>query len=297
MRVFVTGATGFVGSAVVAELLQAGHHVLGLTRSQEGAAVLTSAGAEAQVGTLQDPEALRAAASACDGVVHTAFNHDFSRFAASCEEDRQAIKVLGEALAGSGRPLLVTSGAAVIRSGPFALESDPAVPTTPEYPRASETATAALVAKDINARVVRLPFSVHGPGDHGFVPMLIGIARERGFAAFVGDGGNRWPAVHRRDAARVYRLALETPEASGPFHAVGEEGVGFKEIAETIGKGLGLPVRSVSPDEAASHFGFLGAFAGTDAPVSRAWTQKVLGWEACEAGLLEDIASSGYFAG
>lgn len=295
MRVFVTGATGFVGSAVVSELLQAGHQVLGLSRSERGAALLRSQGAQVQIGSLEDHDSLRDGARASDAVVHTAFNHDFSRFAASCEEDRAAILALGEGLSGTYRPLLVTSGVAVVRSGPVATEADPAVPTSPAYPRATEAATAELVQAGINARVVRLPFSVHGPGDHGFVPMLIGIAREKGFAAYVGDGENRWPAVHRLDAARAYRLALETPETDGPFHAIGEEGIPFRAIAEAIGQGVDLPVRSLTPDDAGSYFGFLGIFAGMDGPASCDRTRAALGWQPAECGLLADIGRSGYF--
>lgn len=297
MRVFVTGATGFVGSAVVSELLQAGHRVLGLTRSDGGAEALAAGGADVLRGTLEETDSLRAGADSCDAVIHTAFNHDFSNFAAGCETDRAAIEAMGGALSGSSRPMLVTSGLAVIPSGPVSTEQDPAVPASPDYPRASEAATERLAANGVNARVVRLPFSVHGAGDHGFVPMLIDLARRTGFAGTVGDGGNRWPAVHRQDAARLYRLALETPEADGPFHAVGEEGVPFGEIAAVIGRRLGVPVKALSPREAGEHFGFLGVFAGMDAPSSSRQTGLKLDWQPSRPGLLADMEEAGYFVG
>jgi len=297
MRVFVTGATGFVGSAVVSELLQAGYRVLGLARSEKGGAALAAKGADVLRGVLEDPLVLRTGAESCDAVIHTAFNHDFSNFAASCETDRMAIELMGDVLAGSARPMLVTSGLAVTPSGLVSMERDPAVEPTPHYPRASEAATVRLAEKGVNARVVRLPFSVHGAGDHGFVPMLIGVARRTGIAATIGDGRNRWPAVHRLDAARVYRLALEAPEANGPFHAVAEEGVALGDIAAVIGGKLGVPVRALSPDEAMDHFGFLSDFAGLDAPSSSLYTRSQLGWEPSRPELLADMQQTDYFSG
>lgn len=289
MRIFVTGATGFVGSAVVPELLAHGHQVVGLARSDAGAAALLAVGAEVVRGVLEDSEVLSRAAADADGVIHTAFNHDFSRFAENCQLDRRAIEALGEG--SMGKPLLVTSGTARLAPGRLALETDIPAEGVDGYPRLSEATAAGLIAKGVKASTVRLAPSTHGPGDHGFVPMLIDIARRTGVSAYLGEGENRWSGVHRLDAAKVYRLAIERGVGGERYHAVAEEGVAFKEIAAAIGKGLGLPVES----RTAEHFGWFAMFAGMDAATSSVWTRETLGWTPTEAGLLEDIETAGYF--
>jgi len=291
MRVFVTGATGFVGSAVVQELLAHGHQVLGLARSENGAAALEAVGAEVVRGVLEDAGLLTHATASADGVIHTAFNHDFSRFAENCDLDRRAIEALGAGLVGSDKPLLVTSGTARLAPGRLAVETDLPAEGVDGYPRVSEATAAGLVAKGVRASTVRLAPSTHGAGDHGFVPMLIDVARRTGVSAYIDEGENRWSGVHRLDAAKVYRLALERGVGGERYHAVAEEGVPFRDIAAAIGRGLGLPVES----RPAEHFGWFAIFAGMDAATSSAWTRETLAWTPTGPGLIEDIAAAGYF--
>jgi nucleoside-diphosphate-sugar epimerase len=293
MRIFVTGATGFIGTAVVRELIDAGHQVLGLARSDAAAKSLVAAGADVHRGSLEDRERLRSGAAAADGVIHTAFIHDFSNYGPAAEADRRAIETLGGALAGSDRPLIITSGTLLAqRQGSLATEEDA---PSPSFPRKSEEAALALVARGVRASVLRLPPSVHGNGDHGFVPRLISIAREKGVSAFIGDGLNRWPAVHRIDAAHLYRLVLEKSCAGASYHGVADEGVPTREIAEVIGRQLNVPVVSKSHEESADHFGWIALFFGMDSPASSAQTQERLRWRPVQPGLIADLNAEHYF--
>lgn len=295
MRVFVTGATGFVGSAVVQELINAGHEVLGLARSEESAKLLAAAGAQVNHGDLEDLESLKAGAAQTDGVIHTGFIHDFARFKEVCEVDRRAIEALGEALAGTDKPLIVTSGTALVTPGQLATENDKRAADSPN-PRQTEEAADAVAAKGVRVAVVRLPPSVHGEGDHGFVPILINLARQKGVAVYTGEGNNVWPAVHRTDAAKVFRLAVEKNAQGGTrYHAVAEKGIPFKQIAEVIGKRLNVPVESKSPEEAAVHFDWFAHFAAFNNPSSSQQTKEQLNWEPVNIGLIEDIDNDYYF--
>jgi len=294
MRVFITGATGFIGTAIVQELLAAGHQVLGLARSEASAQKLLAAGADVHLGNLEDLESLRTGAAQADGVIHAGFIHDFSRFAEVCEIDRIAIETIGEVLAGSGRPFIVTSGTALVSPGTLATED--MIPVfNPAWPRASEQAADAVADKGVRAAVVRLSPSVHGDEDkHGFIPIMVNIAKEKGVSAYIGDGRNRWNAVHRLDAARVFRLALENASAKARYHANSEEAITVQSIAENIGKQLNLPVRSIAPESAAEHFGWFAQMAALDCPSSSTWTQEDLKWQPTHSSLIADIENGVY---
>ena len=293
MRIFVTGATGFIGTAVVQELLSAGHQVLGLSRAEKGDQALTAAGAAVHRGALADLDSLRSGAAAADGVIHLAFVHDFSQYVAAGETDRRAIEALGDALAGTGKPLVVTSGLAGLASGRLATEAD----TPASMGRVSEPTALAQVARGVRAMVVRLAPSVHDDGDYGFVPTLINIAREKGATAYVGEGQNRWPAVHRLDAARLFRLALERGVAGGRYHGAADEGIPMRDIAAVIGRHLNVPVITKTPAEATDYFGWMALFAGLDMPATSARTQQEMGWHPTHKGLLADLEEGSYFVG
>jgi nucleoside-diphosphate-sugar epimerase len=295
MRVFLTGATGFIGSAIVPELIGAGHTVLGLTRSDAGAESLERAGAEVHRGDLDDLDSLRAGAAACDAVIHTAFNHDFSRFHENCEHDRCVIEAMGSVLEGSARPLVVTSGVLSPMPGPgiVTTEEMPAASSRVMARAASEEAAAAVASRGVNSMVVRLP-QVHNTVKQGLVTYAIQIAREKGASAYIGDGLNRWSAAPLPAAAKLYRLVLEKGRPGARYHAVGEEGVPVRDIAEAIGHGLKMPVVSLSPEEAAAHFGWMAFFAGVDAPASSAITQRELGWKPEGPSLIEDLEKMRY---
>ncbi|HEY3255368.1 MAG TPA: SDR family oxidoreductase [Polyangiaceae bacterium] len=292
MRVFVTGATGFIGSAIVQELLGAGHRVLGLARSDLGAEQLAAAGAEVHRGSLQDLASLKRGAAAADGVIHTAFIHDFSNFAQNAQLDQRAIETMAEALAGSGKPLIVSSGVLGLPPGRPGTEDDSAVSS---LPRKSEEAALAAAAQGVRAMTIRLAPSVHGDGDHGFVPAQIKVAREKGFAIYVGDGKNRWPAVHRFDAAKLYRLALEQGTPGARYHGVADTGIPVREIAETIGRRLNVPAVSKTLEEAVALIGFIGHVMAMDAPASNTLTRQRLDWHPTQPGLIQDLEHGRYF--
>ncbi|MFM0302234.1 SDR family oxidoreductase [Paraburkholderia sediminicola] len=294
MRIFLTGATGFIGSALVPELIKAGHQVIGMTRSEAGAQALVAAGAEVHHGALEDPESLRSGAAKAEAVIHTAFDHDFSRFVENCEKDKRAIAALGSALAGSDRPLVITSGTG-IGNPEFGQPSiEDVFNINHPNPRiASELAGNELLEKGVNVSVVRLP-QVHNTVKQGLITPLVAIAREKGVSAYVGEGRNRWPAGHLLDVARLYRLAVEASEPGARYHAVGEEGVSSREIAEALGRGLNLPAVSIAPEKAAEHFGWMGMFVGMDFPASSAQTQARLGWHPTGPRLIADLNEMRY---
>jgi nucleoside-diphosphate-sugar epimerase len=321
MRVFVTGATGFIGSAVVRNLLEEGHKVIGLTRSQEGAKRLTAAGATPHWGRLEDLDSLKSGAASADAVIHLAFIHGFSDAKLSTrlgvmargltgqnlvssflnvmvETDLAAIEALGSTLVNSGRPFLITVGTMGLRPGIIGSEQDAADPASPGAPRSmpAEKAAAAYALKGVCTSVVRLPPSVHGDGDAGFIPRLVAMARKKRASAYVANGTNRWPAAHRLDVARLYRLVLEKGAPGSTYHGVAEVGIPFREIAEVIGRGLKLPVVSKDQEKAAGHFSWLAPFVAADNPVSSQSTQKHLGWQPTESSLIRDIDQAGYFA-
>lgn len=304
MRVFVTGASGWIGSAVVPELIGAGHQVVGLARSDASAAALDAAGAEVGRGSLEDLDALRSAAEASDGVVHLAFKHDIAfsgDFQGAADADRAAIETFGDALAGSGRPFVIASGTMGLAPGRVATErdglsSDGEVPFEGAGARlANAQLTLSLASRGVRPSVVRLPPTVHGDGDKGFIASVVGVARDKGVSGYVGDGSNRWPAVARLDAARLFRLALEQAPAGSVLHAVADEGVPIRDVAEVIGRGLDLPVAAVPVEGASEHFGWLGGLLGLDGPASSALTRELLGWQPTHPGLLEDLGKGYYF--
>jgi nucleoside-diphosphate-sugar epimerase len=295
MRIFLTGATGFIGSAIIPELINAGHQVLGLTRSDAGAQSLKAAGAEVHRGNLEDLESLRGGAAKSDGVIHCGFVHDFAKFVENCEIDRRAIDAMGDVLVGSDRPLLITSGTGMGNAAPGQLATEDYYDPSQTHPRAaSEKAAAAVLQRGANVSVMRLP-QVHNTIKQGLITYAVQLAREKGVSAYVGDGLNRWPAAHVLDVAHLYRLALEKHEAGSRYNAVAEEGVPMREIAEVVGRGLKVPVVSLSLEEAPAHFGWLAMFAGYDMPASSAQTQARLGWHPTGPGLIADLEQMRYF--
>jgi nucleoside-diphosphate-sugar epimerase len=296
MRVFVTGASGFVGSAIVKELVGAGHQVLGLARSDSSAERIIKAGAQVHRADLDDLARVQQGAASCEAVIHTAFNHDFSQYKANCEADRRVVEALGTVLAGSDHPLIITSGIGLLNYGRVVTEDDVLTAGSDVIPRAaSEEAATAAAAKGAKVYIVRLPPTVHGEGDHGFVPIIINMAKQNGESAYIGEGNNRWPAVHRLDAAVLYRLIAERRPSQKVYNAVAEEGIAFRDFAEAIGQGLQLPVVSKSGNAAEAHFNWFTHFASLDCPASSAKTRKSLDWHPAQAGLLEDLAAGIYF--
>jgi len=293
MRIFLTGATGFIGSAIIPELIDAGHQVLGLTRSDAGAEALTAAGAEPHRGNLEDLESLRSGAAKADGVIHCGFNHDFSQFQKNCDDDHKAIEAMGEVLLGSNRPFVVTSGTAIAanQDGKPSTEDGPTASWNPRA--ASEAAVKGLTERGVNTSVVRLA-QIHDTRKQGLVPYVHAVAREKRVSAYIGDGGNRWPAAHVSDTARLYRLAFEKAEPGAIYHAVDEEGVSMKVIAEALGRGLKVPVISIKPEQAEAHFGWLSRFAGHDMPSSSLITQQKLNWKPTGPGLIADLDQMHY---
>ena len=296
MRVFVTGASGFIGSAVVQEMLGAGHEVVGLARSNSSAEAISAAGAEIHRGDLDDLDSLRAGAESSDGVIHLAYIHDFSKFEDNARVDQRAIEAIGEVLADSHRPLVIANGTLMLAAdGRPATEEDGGDPALRFGRRLGEHLLLGLADRRVRSTSLRLPPTVHGEHDHGFLPMIIGVAREKGVSAYVGDGSNRWPTVHRLDAASLFRLALERAPAGSVLHGVGEEGVPIREVAEVIGRHLDVPVASISSEQAPEHFGFLGAFIGADSPASSALTRARFGWQPKQPGLIDDLEQGHYF--
>jgi nucleoside-diphosphate-sugar epimerase len=306
MRVFVTGASGWIGSAVVPELIGAGHQVTGLARSEASAAALTAAGAQVQRGTIDDLDRLRSAAAASDGVIHLAFKHDIAfsgGFQAAADADRGAIETFGEALAGSGRPFVIASGTLGLAPGRVATERDGRVPDPDVTPLIGGAAgrlanahlTLSLAARGVRSSVLRLPPTVHGEGDNGFMAALVGIARDKGVSGYLGDGSNRWPAVHRLDAAHLFRLALEQAPAGSALHAIADEGVPIRAVAEVIGRHLDIPVAAIPAEDAAAHFGWLAGLIGADSPASSTLTRELLGWQPTHPGLIDDLDKGHYF--